>query len=107
MGWGVHLEGDMLQGKWEPWEQQIHINLLEMRPVFKALLGFSLLWGATVLVSSDNSTVVSYINRKGRICSLPMERDGAPVPAHLQLLISLRVVHMPWKMNIMANLQSH
>ena len=64
MGWGAHLEGDMLQGKWEPQKQRLHINLLEMRAVANALLGFSFPPGATVLVSLDNSTVF-YIYREG------------------------------------------
>ena len=40
MGWGAHLEGDRLQEKWEPQEQRLHINLLEMRALVKVLQGF-------------------------------------------------------------------
>ena len=58
LGWGAYLEGEMIQGKWEPEEQLLHINLLEMRAVTKALQKFSFPQNATVLVSSDNSTVV-------------------------------------------------
>ena len=29
--WGAHLEGDMIQGKWLPQEQRLHVNLLEVR----------------------------------------------------------------------------
>ena len=38
---------------------------MEMRAVANALLGFSLPPGFTVLVSSDNSTIVSYITGNG------------------------------------------
>ena len=65
MGWGAYLEGDMLQRRWESQEQLLHINILEMREVAKALQGFPFPPGASVLVSSDKSTVVSYINREG------------------------------------------
>ena len=53
----------MLQGKWEPQDQCLHINLLEMRAVTQALQGFSLPADTTVLVSSDNSTIISHYNR--------------------------------------------
>ena len=62
----------MLQGKWDPQEQWLYINLLEARSVSKAFLGFSLLPGATVLVYSNNSTVVYYINREGQTHSLSL-----------------------------------
>ena len=76
MGWGAHLEGDMLQGKWDPQEQRLHINLLEIRAVAKALAGFSFPLGSTVLVSLDNSMVVSCINKEGgHMLLFPLEGD--------------------------------
>ena len=68
----------MLQGKWEQQIQQLHINILEMREVAKALLEFSLPPGPTV--SSDNSSVVSYINREGER-SVPLEGERNHIPA--------------------------
>ena len=65
MGWRVQMEGNMRQRKWEPQEQRLHFNLLEIRAVAKALQWCPLPLDATVLVSSDNSTVVPYINREG------------------------------------------
>ena len=68
MEWGAHLEGDMLQGKWDPQEQRLHINLLEMRAVAKAFQGFS-------LPPEANSTGVSYINRERGTCSLSLWKE--------------------------------
>ena len=73
MGWGAHLEGNMVQGKWEP-QEHLYINLLVLQAVAKTLLGFSVPLGATVLVSSDNSTVISFINMEGGHTPFPFER---------------------------------
>ena len=69
--WEARVEADMLQGKWEPLEQQFCINLLEMRAVSKAFQGFSFPPYDTVVVSLDNSTMVSYINREGKLAFSP------------------------------------
>ena len=81
MGWGSHLEEDKLQGKWKPQEQCLHIIMLEIRAADKAPLGFSLFLGITALVSSDNSTIVSYIKRDGKnAISVPLEGEGTAIP---------------------------
>ena len=86
MGWGVHLEGDMLQGKWDP-QERLHISLPEMRVVAKTLLGFSLPTGFTALVSLNISTIVSYINREGGMCSLSLWKE---TKHFIQLVINLQ-----------------
>ena len=50
----------------------------------KAVQGFPLPPEATVLVSSENSTIVSYINKEGGRLPFPLERDRDSVPAGLQ-----------------------
>ena len=97
----------MLQGKWKPQEQHLHINLLEIRAVAKALEGFSFPQGTTVLVFSDNSTVVSNINREGGTHSLSLWKETELVfQLIINLQISIRVVHIQGKMNVMADLLS-
>ena len=101
MVFGAHLEGTMLL--WEPQEQQFHTNLLEMTAVAKALLEF-FLQGTTVLVSSDNSTVVSYINRM-RTCCLSFWKEMKLFSQQvINFRISLSAVHIPGKMNVLADL---
>ena len=71
--------------KMEILHEQFHINLLEMRAVAKALLGFSLPLGAMVLGSSDNSTIVSYISRQEEdTLFAPLEGDRIPIPVGYQ-----------------------
>jgi hypothetical protein len=66
----------VVQGVWSQEEALLHINILEMRAVFLSLKAFiSALRGKMVLVQTDNTTVMSYINKMGgtkspRLCIL-------------------------------------
>jgi hypothetical protein len=65
-GWGAHYVDKTIQGQWTPQDRQHHINYLELKAVFLALQA----WGpylrrSRVLLRSDNSTVVQYINKQG------------------------------------------
>ena len=54
-------------------QKDLHINILELKAVFLALKHFQKqLRQKIVLVSSDNSTVVSYINKEGGTHSFKM-----------------------------------
>ena len=65
-GWGAHLEQSSTQGLWSPQEKGLHINVLELKAVFLALRHFKdQCQDQTVLVATDNSTVVAYINKQG------------------------------------------
>ena len=65
-GWGAHLFGLSTQGLWSRKEQRNHINLLELLAVYKALRAFETqVSGHHIQVTSDNTTVVFYINKQG------------------------------------------
>ncbi len=64
--WGAILEGRSSQGLWKDHHLSRHINRLEMLAVFLALKNFLADFrGHHVLVHSDNTSVVSYINHQG------------------------------------------
>ena len=66
VGWGAHLEDQLIQGQWSPAEKVRHINQLEMLAILKALDHWeSFLRKKKIMIASDNVTVVSYINRQG------------------------------------------
>ena len=72
-----------------------------------AHLGFSFPPVARVLVSSDNSTVISYINREGGTRSFSLWRETERVvQLVINLQISIRAVHIPGNMNVIADLLS-
>ena len=65
-GWGAHMVHLTTKGVWSVQQQTLHINYLEMWAVLLALKAFEReVKGQVVLIVSDNTTVVSHINRQG------------------------------------------
>ena len=96
-GWGGHLDShEGVQGSWTPVESRDHINVLELLSVRKCLLHYlPFIRGAEVLVQSDNTTVVAYINKQGgtqshtvRSCVTVVELVSRTPDRH-------RAVHLP------------
>ncbi len=74
-GWGALHEGNPAYGSWTTHERRLYINCLEMMAVCLALKTFlPALRGHHVLVRSDNTTVVAYINHQGGLRSRPLHR---------------------------------
>ena len=72
-GWGAHLGDLTVSGLWSDRETNLHINILELKAVFLAIRSFQThLLNKRVLVASDNSTVVAYLNKQGGTHSLEM-----------------------------------
>ena len=72
-GWGAHLDGHTARGVWSLPESKLHINHLELKAFFLALKQFQdLCTNKIVLVATDNTTVVSYINKEGGMRSGPL-----------------------------------
>ena len=106
-GWGAHLEPTTLSfhGRWTEDQSQLHINMLEMMAIRLALKqAKTFIHHSCIMISTDNTTVVSYINKQGgthspnlcvevwKILSWCLEHD-----------IVIRVRHIPGKFNILAN----
>ena len=65
-GWGAHCDSQVASGQWGGVTSQRHINWLELKAVFLALVQFETLVSARhVLLHSDNTTVVAYVNKWG------------------------------------------
>ena len=79
-GWGAHLEQTSAKGLWSDSEKRLHINVLELKAVSLALQRFKdQCQNQTVLVATDNSTVVAYKTNKEeptrRRCALSCGRS--------------------------------
>ncbi len=104
-GWGATCNGQAASGLWTGPRLLWHINCLELLAVHLALRQFRpLLLGKHVLVRTDNTAAVSYINRMGGIRSRRMSQ----LARHLLLwshtrLKSLRAVHIPGVLNRAAD----
>ena len=104
-GWGAHLGDFTARGLWSTQESALHINLLELKAVLLALKRFErLCWKETILVCSDNTTVVSYINKEGGM------KSGSLCALLWRLLmwcnqrqIVLRARHIPGHLNVIAD----
>ncbi len=80
-GWGAVMSGHPARGLWSGRHLTWHINCLEMLAVFRALKHFLPdLRDRHVLVRTDNTAVVFYINHQGGLRSRPLLQAGAPDP---------------------------
>ncbi len=96
-GWGVTCNGQAASGLWTGPRLLWHINCLELWAVHLALRQFwPLLLGKHVLVRTENTAAVSYINRLGGIRSHRMSQLARHLLlwSHMQFK-SLRAVHIP------------
>ena len=79
-GWGAHMGNSKISGTWTLTDRKLHINCLEFKAVTFALQHWApLLQGCQVMIATDNSTVVSYINKQG----------GTRSPTLLRLTVDL------------------
>ena len=104
-GWGAHLLHLRASGLWSPQETMLHINLLEMKAVHLGLQSFlEFCQGQTVLVMSDNSTVVSHIQRQGGTRSWTLCSQTLRLLQWCQAHdISLRSRFIPGRRNVLAD----
>ncbi|XP_041864797.1 uncharacterized protein LOC121654646 [Melanotaenia boesemani] len=107
-GWGATHEGRTVNGLWSSQMQSVHINCLELLAVSLALRHFlPLLRGQHVLVRTDNTTVVAYINRQGGLRSRHLHTLAHRLVIwSSSRLLSLRATHVPGILNRGADLLS-
>ena len=104
-GWGAHLDDFTTRGTWSVPESHLHINFLELKAVLLALKRFQhLVQGKVVLVATDNTTVVAYINKEGGMSS------GSLCALLWRLLcwcnlrqVVLKARHIPGHLNVIAD----
>ena len=108
--WGAHIDQRSTKGLWSDHEKRLHINVLELKAVSLALRNFKdQCQDQTVLVATDNSTVVAYINKQGvrgthsvEMCALLWKIMTWCHHYH----IILKARHIPGCLNVMADLLS-
>ncbi len=103
-GWGTVFEGRTARGEWTGEFLSCHINCLELRAVFLALMHFFPVLGKHhIIVRTDNMAVVSHINRQGCSRSRTLDRLARhPYLWSQDKLLSLRAVHVPGILNLAA-----
>ncbi len=102
------MSGHPARGLWSGHYLMWHINCLEMLAVFRALKHFLLdLRNHNVLVRTDNTAVVSYINHQGGLRSRPLYKLAHQILVWSQdKFLSLRAVYIPGHLNVGADILS-
>ena len=107
-GWGAHVEpeGLLFHGVWTEDQSRLHINVLEMKAIFLSLAVHKVK-NSTVLVSTDNTTMVAYIRRQGGTHSTVLSEEVWNV-LNLCLAhnIQLLAKHIPGRFNTLADRMS-
>ena len=104
-GWGANIQNQIAQGFWSITEKQLHINCLELKAVYLAVQKFlPMLKNQKVLVRSDNTTVVQYINKQGgthspQLCYQTWDLWNYAI----QHKIELKAAHIAGKLNVLPD----
>ena len=104
-GWGAHLDHDSTGGVWSHIESHLHINLLELKAVLLALQFFKTTCkNNRVLIASDNTSIVSYINKQGGTKSAELCALMWRILTWCNLNnVTLRARHIPGSLNVIAD----
>ena len=102
VGWGAQWKDRQAQGSWSPEEAKLHINVLELRAVRLALAHFQFSDTDSILIATDNLTVVSYINHQGGTRSRSLWLETELLLQEFDRL-NLRARHIPGKLNVIAD----
>ena len=104
-GWGARMGDSKISGTWTLIDRKLHINCLELQAVIRALQHWApLLQGHEVMVATDNSTVVSYINKQGGTCSASLLRLTVELFLWLESQNKIvRARHIPGCLNMIAD----
>ena len=107
-GWGAVGPWGTLSGSWSRRESSCHINVLEMKAVWLALMYWSSkLQGEVASLRIDNLSVVYYINKQGGTRSVALMREAFKVLRLAQSLnVTLLASHIKGELNVLADLLS-
>jgi hypothetical protein len=105
LGYRGFMGNQVFQGTWSSNQSKLHINWLELKAVYLTVNHFlSQIKNQAVLIRSDNTTVVQYINKQGgtkspQLCYLTWDLWNLVI----QNNIHLQAAHIAGKMNILAD----
>jgi hypothetical protein len=104
LAWGTYLEGSWALGLLSLLQQKEHINLLEMKAVHLALSHFRTLHLKSLVLATDNTTVVAYLkNQGGTHCFSLYSLCREILLRCSELQIQLVVRHIPGHLNVLAD----
>ena len=107
-GWGAVHNDMKVGGRWTEHEQSEHINVLELRAI---LLGLQTFFkeseGLEILIRSDNTTAISYVNRMGGAKSIECQKIAKEIWDFCENReLWLSASYIPGKDNVEADFMS-
>ena len=92
-------------GRWSEDQSQLHINMLEKMAIHFALIkALKYIHHSCVMISADNTTVVSYINKQGGTHSPNLcVQVWKILQWCLKHHIVVRIRHIPGKFSVLAD----
>ena len=108
VGWGAHWGDRLLSGRWTGDEATLHISILELRAIRRALQELAPeITGLTIRIMTDSISAAAYIRREGGTHSLPLYREARDLLLWCQAHSIILVPHfLPGHLNVLADLQS-
>ena len=103
--WGARLTSHSAAGLWTKSEQQLHINVLELLAVLRALQSFlQHCLGRRIQVQTDNTTAVAFLRKGGGTHSRNLQNVAWEIFLFCrQHQIALTSLHIPGKLNVEAD----
>ena len=104
-GWGAWYLNHSVYGPWSLAESKEHINIRELKSVLLSFLSlFRSTFSCSILIRSDNSTVVSYINKQGGtsckiLCDLALDLWQFCINRN----INIKALHIAGELNSRAD----
>ena len=106
-GWGCCWGQQRAHGYWTPQEATQSINWRELKAAQLALKTFKILKNITILILTDNTTSLSYINKQGGTRSLPLMELATEVWNWcLSRNINIQAQHISGINNTVADMES-
>uniref|UniRef100_A0A8D8YZ93 Polyprotein P3 n=1 Tax=Cacopsylla melanoneura TaxID=428564 RepID=A0A8D8YZ93_9HEMI len=104
-GWGAVLANVSIQGAWTQKQRSWHINQRELFAVRKAILSYpNLVVNRSVVLQSDNKTVVAYIRKQGGLRSRTLLKETKKLLfLTSKLNIHITPHYIPGKFNSLAD----
>jgi hypothetical protein len=105
LGWGATLNNQLtIHGKWNWQERLLHINHLELKAIHFALLAFKDISNQSVLIRTDNTTCVAYINHQGGTMSAALSKSTEEIwNLCLERTLKIQAEHIPGIQNVIAD----
>ena len=107
-GWGAFLDTHRVSGKWTREESNLHITILELRAVHRALEALKeVVCGKSLRLLCDNTVAVAYLRNEGGTHSLSLFQESKCILVWcLQHNVTLRPFYLPGHLNSLADLLS-